>query len=388
MTSKKKEIFPYSFEQGPIRPPAEANSLLLRLTRNCPWNRCTFCPLYKNEQFSIRSVEHVIRDIDTAYKYITAVKNERADNSRLTQNMIDKVAQGVQPAELPVFNAALHWYAAGMKSIFLQDANSLIVKPVDLIAILCHIKECFPEVERVTSFGRSRTILKISDENLKKYAELGLNRIHAGLETGSDKILALTQKGCTKEMHIQAGLQVQKAGIELSECVLLGLGGKNLSEEHAVETADVINQINPPIIRFLTLAPPRGAEIFVGNDTEEYLPSTDLDIAKEIKLFIEHLKDITSYIESNNIVNLLQEIKGVLPVAKEKMLKILNSFINLPDEQRMVYQVGKRLQHFSGLSDLNDTARFNIVKETCLTNGINRDNVDSVIRSVIQDYLS
>ena len=388
MAKKRKEIFPYSFEQGPIRPPAEANSLLLRLTRNCSWNHCTFCPLYKDEKFSIRDPEHVFRDIDTAYNIVTKIKNEAGEGGQLTQAIVNTVVSTIEPGDRPLLNAVLHWYSAGMKSIFFQDANSLVLKPENLIEILERLKGCFPEVDRITSFGRTQTILNISDDNLKKYADLGLNRIHAGLETGSDKLLELVKKGCTKEMHIRAGQKVKKAGIELSECVLLGLGGKTLSEEHAIETADAVNQINPPIIRFLTLAAPVGAELFQGNSAETYIPSTDLNIAREIKLFVENLSGVTSYIESNNILNLLQEVEGTMPDSKEKMLDAIDTFINLPDETRMLFQAGKRLQIFSGLPDLNDASRLTMAREACRKYGVNQDNADDIIREMIQSYMS
>ena len=388
MAKKRKEIFPYSFEQGPIRPPAEANSLLLRLTRNCSWNHCTFCPLYKDEKFSIRDPEHVFRDIDIAYNIVAKIKNEAGEGGRLTQAIVNTIASTIEPGDRPLLNAVLHWYSAGMKSIFFQDANSLVLKPESLIKILERLKECFPEVDRITTFGRTQTILNISDTNLKRYAELGLNRIHAGLETGSDKLLGLVRKGCTKEMHVRAGHKVKKAGIELSECVLLGLGGKTLAREHAIETADAVNQINPPIIRFLTLAAPRGAELFQNDSTEGYIPSTDLDIAYETKLFIESLDDVTSYIESNNILNLLQEVEGTMPDSKEKMLEALDTFINLPDETRMLFQTGKRLQIFSGLSDLNDSNRLTMAREACRKYGVTKENADDIIREMIQSYMS
>ncbi len=387
MAKKRKDDHPYSFEQGPIRPPAEANSLLLRLTRNCPWNHCTFCPLYKDEKFSIRDPEHVFHDIDTAYDIVSKIKNEAGDG-HLTQAIVNTIASTVQADDRPLLNAVLHWYSAGMESIFFQDANSLVLKPASLIKILERIKECFPEVERITSFGRTQTILNISDVHLKRYAELGLNRIHAGLETGSDKLLKLVRKGCTKEMHVRAGHKVKNSGIELSECVLLGLGGKTLSHEHAIETADTVNQINPPIIRFLTLAAPRSAELFHGDSPDEYIPSTDLDIACEIKLFIENLNGVTSYIESNNILNLLHEVEGVMPDSKEKILDALDSFINLSGETRMLFQAGKRLQIFSGLSDLNDSNRLNMAREACQKYGINQENADHIIHEMIQSYMS
>lgn len=388
MESKRKRNLPYSFEQGPVRPPAEAESLLLRLTRNCPWNQCSFCPLYKNETFSIRALEHIIRDIETAYKTINAIKNACEESARLTQGVVDRMATSIPFVERPLFYAVLHWYSAGMKSIFFQDADSLIMKPADVIEILNLINRYFPEVERITSFARTHTLCNISDENLKTYAELGLNRIHSGLETGSDNILQLVKKGCTKEMQVAAGKKVKNAGIELSECVLLGIGGKNLTEAHAIETAGVINQINPPIIRFLTLVPPRGVELFSKTRPDAFIPATETDIAHEIKRFLENLDGITSYVESHNIVNLHQEVEGVMPGDREKMIGVLTTFLNLSDEERMVYQVGKRLGMFSRLSDVKDPGKFDIAKATCTQYGIHQDNVDMVIREVMQNYMS
>ena len=387
MKKQRKDEPQYSFEQGPIRPPAESNSLLLRLTRNCHWNHCTFCPLYKEKKFSIRKLEHVLKDIDIAYDIVSKIRKETGEKGMLTQDIVNIVASSVHPDNYPLLNAVLHWYSAGMKSIFFQDADSLVIKPENLIKILEHIKKCFPDVERITSFGRTKTILNISDKNLKKYSELGLNRIHAGLETGSDVMLKSIKKGCTKEMHIKAGHKVKNACIELSECVLLGLGGKELSHEHAIETADVINKINPPIIRFLTLVAPRNVELFKGNHKEIYIPSTELDIAHEIKLFIKSLNGVTSYIESNNILNLLHEVEGTMPDAKEKIFKALDMFINLPNETRILFQVGKRLQLFSSMSDLNDTKKLDMSKNACNKFGINQNNADIIIREMMQNYM-
>ena len=213
------------FEQGPIRPPSEAASLLIRVTRNCPWNRCSFCPVYKGTKFSIRPVDHVKRDIDSVHRQVEAIR-QMADTratSKRARSMPPPAGQ--TPGEIQALNAALHWHAGGMRSIFIQDANSMIVKPADLTAILVHLKKCFPWVERVTSYARSHTIARIKDDDLKTIAAAGLNRIHIGLESGSDLVLKLVQKGADKATHIKAGRKVKAAGMELSEYVMPGLGG-------------------------------------------------------------------------------------------------------------------------------------------------------------------
>ncbi|MDO9068111.1 MAG: radical SAM protein, partial [Deltaproteobacteria bacterium] len=209
------------FEQGPIRPPSEAASLLLRVTRNCPWNRCTFCSVYKKQKFSLRPVADVLADIDIVYRFVKLLKEDR-----ISQVL---VAQDLSSPELSALHVARNWLAEGMKSVFLQDADSLVIRPENLISVLHHIKMRFPEVERITSYARSDSVVRISDKNLGKIASAGLNRIHIGMETASDRILQMISKGVSKEVHILAGLKAKAAGIELSEYVLTGIGGCEFS---------------------------------------------------------------------------------------------------------------------------------------------------------------
>ena len=246
------------FEQGPIRPPSEASSLLLRVTRNCPWNRCTFCSIYKKQKFSLRPVADVIADIDSIHRFTTQLQGD--SNSRV------EPGDNLSPQEWAAFGAARNWLAEGMQSIFLQDADSLVIRPENLIAILRHIKLRFPQVERITSYARSESVARISDVQMAEIAASGLNRIHIGMETASDTILQMIRKGASKEIHIAAGLKAKAAGIELSEYVLTGIGGREFSRDHAIETADALNQINPDFIRFRTLHLMDSVNLFAESD--------------------------------------------------------------------------------------------------------------------------
>ena len=144
------------FEQGPIRPPNEARSLLIRVTRNCPWNRCSFCPVYKTAKFSVRDAEHVKQDIDLVHKYAQTVLGLAGDSGRMSAEDIRRAAEGVQPAEMSAFAASVNWVLyGGMKSVFLQDADSLVMKPDQLVEILVHLRKRFPSVGRITSYARS-----------------------------------------------------------------------------------------------------------------------------------------------------------------------------------------------------------------------------------------
>jgi hypothetical protein len=367
------------FEQGPIRPPSEADSLLLRVTRNCPWNRCSFCSVYKKQKFSLRPVADVIADIDAIHRCVTQLQDAQHSKSVTPQNST--------PSEWSEFVAAGNWMAEGMKSIFLQDADSLVIRPENLISILCHIKMRFPQVERITSYARSDSVARISDGNLAEIAAAGLNRIHIGMETASDKILKMVNKGVSKEIHVVAGLKAKAAGIELSEYVLTGLGGREFSREHAVETADALNRINPDFIRFRTLHLKDSVNLFINATDSQFKWTTDLDQAEEILLLLEGLDNITSVIKSDHSYNLLQEIDGRLPGDKRRLLDILRSFIGMAPRDRVIFQVGKRSGHFVHFGDMEIPGRLRQVEDICTQSGITPDNVDEQLHMMIQERM-
>jgi len=386
--SKKNETAVYrGFEQGPIRPPSEAYSLLIRITRNCPWNRCTFCPVYKDTKFSLRPMEHVKKDIDTVHKYVTLLRESRGNEGYFSQNAGAVYGQEPQPDEMTAYQAAINWTYGGMRSIFIQDANSLVIKPEELIEILNHLKTCFPWVERITSYARSHTIARISNRDLKAIADAGLNRIHIGLESGSDEVLKQIKKGVTKDIHIKAGLKVKAAGIELSEYVMPGLGGKALWESHAAETADALNRIDPDFIRLRTLAIPNKPELYREYQEGKFEKCTDLMIIKEILLFIENLKGISSILKSDHILNLLQELEGRFPQDKRKMVDILHSFLDMEPEQQCLFQVGRRLGVFTQISDLSIPQKLAMAQLACQQYRITPENVDKLIDEAMKKFI-
>ncbi len=387
MTKNTQEKIYRGFEQGPIRPPSEAESLLVRVTRNCPWNRCTFCPVYKGEKFSLRPVEHVIRDIDAVWMHIEALRGMADQAGNLSRSEVEKYASALPPGELAAFQAALHWYASGMTSVFLQDANSLVIKPENLVAILAHIRKRFPWVSRITSYARSHTVARISDDDLAAMARSGLNRIHIGMESGSDKVLAMVKKGATKALHIKAGKKVKKAGIELSEYVMPGLGGRELSHEHALQTADALNQIDPDFIRIRSLAIPRNTPLYEEYASGRFKKLSDTETAKEIRLFLENLHGINSRVKSDHILNLFEEIEGKLPEDKERMICIIDRFFAMDPEKRMRYQVGRRLGYFRRLEDALDPSAADAIDEICRNHGITPENADRFIDDMMRRYI-
>jgi len=375
------------FEQGPIRPPSEAYSLLIRVTRNCPWNRCTFCPIYKESRFSVRPVDHVKKDIDTIYRHVEMLRQLKEEAGNISRFELRSLAGKVDPDEMQAFNAALNWYLCKMESVFIQDANSLIIKPAALVEILTHLMTRFPEIKRVTSYARSHTISRIKDDDLKAIGDAGLNRIHIGLESGSDDVLKMVKKGVTKKAHIKAGVKVKKAKIELSEYVMPGLGGKKFSRAHALETADALNQINPDFIRLRTLAIPNSLELFEDYREGRFEKCNDIMMAEEILLLIENMDNITSMIKSDHILNLFEEVDGKLPEDKEKMTGVLNRFLSMDPEKQILYQVGRRLGIFSRLNDMESPYRLAKAEKTCEEYGITSENVDGIIDELMKRFI-
>ncbi len=341
-----------AFEQGPIRPPNEANSLLLRLTRNCPWNRCLFCPVYKTKKFSRRSADEVKQDIFSIAEdkeKIKEISKQEGHGGTINRAVVARIHSDY-PELLPV----AFWQYHGGETVFLQDGDSLQLPVDQLREILLLLKEKFPEIKRITTYARSRTILRRSVEELSRLKEAGLNRVHVGMESGSDAVLEYMKKGVTGDQHLEAGQRIKEAGLSLSEYVLLGLGGKNLWREHALETAKVLNAINPHFIRFRTLAihsnTPLAEEVEKGN----FKPLHDDDVIREEDLLIDSLDGITSYLYSDHILNLLEEISGRFPEEKPRIKKTLERYLSFPQRKKELFRLGRRTGYFRTLTDMDN----------------------------------
>jgi hypothetical protein len=380
---------PYGgFEQGPIRPPSEAFSLLIRVTRNCPWNRCTFCPVYKGTEFSVRPVEHVKRGIDAVYEQVEKLRRAREGSAGTGGNEVDRLAANVDPKDAAAFSAAAHWlFGGGLRSVFLQDANSLAAKPGDLVEILTYLRERFPTIERITSYARSQTIAFRKEDELRAIRQAGLDRLHIGLESGCDEVLRRVQKGCTKQMHIDGGLKAKRAGFEVSEYYMPGLGGRKLSERHALESADALNQIDPHFIRLRTLAIPDGTPLADDQRAGRFEKCTDVEVARELLTFIEHLDGISSIVKSDHILNLFQDLEGILPQDQAAMLAILHEFLDMEPERRRRYQVGKRLGILTRIRDMEDPVRMAMVEANYRQMGVTADSVDAIMDELTRRYV-
>ena len=295
------------YDFPPFRPPSEANSLLLRVTRGCPWNRCSFCSMYKTIKFEIRDLEEVQSDIELARDL----------------------------------------YGDKIRTVFIGDSNSLIVKTEMLIKVLNTLFSSFPHIERVTSYSRSKTLFKKPLEDLERIYQSGLTRLHVGLETGDRDLLKEIEKGATPEEMIEAGKKAKKAGFEYSLYVLLGIGGEEKWERHARGTAEVLNQIDPHFIRVRTFIPQPNSPLYEAMMRGDFKsPSAEI-ILKETKLLLEELC-VTSQFLSDHISNLLP-LHGKLPEEKESMVQMIEDALRgLKEDVRLREEMEMR-RHLTNL---------------------------------------
>jgi len=278
-------MFAMPYDAPPWRPPSEAYSVLIRVTRGCPWNKCAFCSMYKDMKFQVKGLEDIRMDLEVA-------------------------------AQL---------YGRDASTLFIGDSDSLVVKADFLLEVLRLIKKYFPSLKRITSYTRGRTLAKRKIEDLIRLREAGLTRLHVGLETGDSALLKYIRKGLTPQEMIEGGTKAIEAGFQLSLYVLLGIGGEDRWEDHARETARVLNAVSPHFIRLRTFVPIPGTLMYKRIQEGQFRPASPLTVLKETRLLLENLKCPSLFL-SDHVSN-YAPIEGRLPHDKEKMLEELNSFI-------------------------------------------------------------
>ena len=346
-----------TFRIGPIRPPSEANSLLLQITEGCTWNRCKFCELYKNSAFRAFSVESIKGDIDVmayyggiAKDYLWGEKSGVRDSGR---DGVRAFMAGLTYEEQNNFYIVYNWLARGGENVFLQDGNSLALKADKVVEVLQYLRSKFPHIKRVTTYGRAETLSKISLEDFKALKAAGLDRIHSGFESGSDPVLDLIHKGVTAEQEIRAGKNIKAAGIEFSVYFMPGVGGQALSEENALGTARVIRAIDPDYVRIRTAVIKKGSQLWQEYEQGSYMLCGDNDKLMEIRLLIENLEGCTGTLVSDHIINLLQGVNGRLARDRGRMMEKIDAYFALPAAEQKIFQLARRSGMASQLEDVH-----------------------------------
>jgi radical SAM superfamily enzyme YgiQ (UPF0313 family) len=279
------------YEGTVYRPPSEASSVLIQCTIGCPHNRCTFCPMYKGTSFRIRPVADILEDLASAREV----------------------------------------YGDGVKTMFFPDGNTILMKTDQLVVILEEARRLFPRLERITVYGSARYINLKTAGDLARLKAAGLNRLHSGMESGDDEVLARIQKGATSSEIVEAGLKVKEAGIELSEYVLIGVGGRQLSRQHALGSAAVLNQIEPDFIRIRTLVPIPGTPLYAEYRRGEFTLLQPHEALEETRLLIEALT-CRSMFYSDHYSNYAY-VNGRLPDDKPAMLQTVEQLLRIPENQ-------------------------------------------------------
>lgn len=266
------------YEGSLYRPPSEAYSLIVQATIGCTHNKCTFCSMYKDKQFRVRSLDEIIEDFKIArrnYRYV--------------------------------------------KRIFLADGDALAIRTGDLEKILFQTRESFPECERVGIYGSPKAILSKSVDELKYLHSLGLGIVYLGVESGSEKILKNINKGVTREEMIEAGRRVVESGIELSITLISGLGGNEDSMEHARESAKIINEIRPHYVGVLTLLVGNGTPLYEDVQSGKFELLTPREVLMETKEMIKNINVENCIFRSNHASNYIA-LKGTLSKDKDLIL--------------------------------------------------------------------
>ncbi len=265
-----------------IRPPSEADSLILQATIGCTHNKCIFCGTYRGEPFRMRDLNELFEDIVLARSYYGKVRR-----------------------------------------VFLADGNALILPTSRLREILLFLKRTFPELQRVGIYARANEILRKSAEELEELCSLGLKMVYVGLESGSEDVLSFINKKCTREEAIEGCLRAHNAGMKLSTIILLGLGGKKWSDLHAFESARLINAINPRYLSVLSLMLLPVTPLYQMVQRHEFeLPGPE-GLQREMKLFLENLEVEQCIFRSNHASNYLP-LSGTLKKDKERLICLID----------------------------------------------------------------
>jgi radical SAM superfamily enzyme YgiQ (UPF0313 family) len=269
-----------------IRPPSEAQSYILQVTYGCSHNTCTFCPTYLDKRFGVRPEQEVLEDIEIASR------------------------------TLP-----------GTRRVFLSDGNALVLPQRGLVPLLDRLDSAFPGLERIGIYANARDILKKSAEELAELRSKKLSIIYIGLESGSDEVLRRVKKGATVREIIDSVKKAQTAGFKVSVIGLIGLGGRDLSHEHAAGTGRAVSEMDPLYFSLLTLMIVPGTELHTQWESGEFELPQPLELLAEVRTVIENLNGLSGCIFRTNHASNYLPLGGRLPRDKERLLSAIDRAI-------------------------------------------------------------
>jgi len=282
-------MFP-SYIEPLYRPPSEANSLILQVTNGCSWNKCTFCDMYTAPQkkFHLKPQEQI-------------------------ETELSAIAHSKQ----------------SIRRIFLADGDAMTLSFRRLTDIMRAINQYLPDVQRVSSYCLPRNLKNKTVEELRELHSMGLSLVYIGCETGDDEILEKINKGETYQSSLSALQKTQQAGIRRSVMILNGLGGKKYSEQHAINSARLMNDAQPEYLSTLVVSFPLGVENFQNNFGGDFAPLTQIELAQEMEILLSTLQLEKTIFRSDHASNYLI-LRGTLNQDRDKLLQTVRSAISQP----------------------------------------------------------
>lgn len=282
--------YPNYLEPPVFRPPSEANSLILQATLGCSHNRCTFCGSYRTKQFKVKPFNQFREEVEQLARK----------------------------------------YKLRPHRIFLADGDAFVLTSTQLLEILNLLSKEFPDVKRISIYASGTNVQRKTDEELRDIRKAGLELIYIGLESGDDEVLKQVNKGITNDEHISMSLRLKQAGFTISPIIILGLGGKSKSEQHAVNTAATINVIDPPYLAALTLMLVPGTELYTQAQRGEFLSLDPVEILHELRLLLTGLTKLTNCVFRTNHASNYLPLRGILSKDREQLLAAIDRVLDDP----------------------------------------------------------
>jgi radical SAM superfamily enzyme YgiQ (UPF0313 family) len=275
--------------QGAVfRPPSEADSLILQATLGCSYNRCTFCGMYREKAFRVRPIEDLKVEIAWAAKNLPSVRK-----------------------------------------VFLADGDALIAKVGFLSELLRAIDAALPDLKRVSCYASPQALQVRTVGEMTTLRDLGLTQYYLGIESGHDRVLSSLEKGVDAAEMVRVALKAHEAGVKLSTMILLGAGGRDLSQEHALASARVVSAINPRFVSTLVMTPVENTPLWESAGRGEVDELSPIELAEELREFIANLDLRGSIFRSNHASNHLT-LAGTFPKDKQALVAILDRALAHP----------------------------------------------------------
>jgi len=284
--------FPISYHEPLFRPPSEGRSVIIQITLGCSWNKCSFCEMYTSKQFTARKQEDIFKDIE-----------------------------------------AFSTYSEGIQKVFLADGDPLVLSNKRLIPILQKVKSTFPNVRRISTYASPMNLMKKTSEELIELRDNGLSLVYVGIESGDSEVLHAIQKGETYQTTIDGLNKSKAAGMDSSVMIINGVGGKILTEQHAINSAKVLNATQPKFASTLVLTAHKGLDHYKSRYLGEFIELTPIELFHEMKIFMEHLNLENTIFRSDHASNSLV-LKGNLGRDKERFLIQIDEAIEAGVGQR------------------------------------------------------